>query len=445
MEALLLRQLRLAAQKASDLCRVLRISQPTLHRLLKRLERERKILQVGNARRTQYAAIRHHSALRTAKQPIYTIDKKGRAEKIATITSVYPNHFAVKPERNKKSGTPFVQAEILPSLPFYLQGLRPEGYLGRLLTARLKPVLDMPSDLRDGSEDDVLAFAAVFGSDMPGAFIVGEDALRKYLEKQDVAVEARTPEALQIAATQFETGERIGSSAGGEQPKFAAYLRVLKKGAPLHAIVKFSPEKKNSVSVRWVDLLVSEHIALEVLRSENIPVSTTHLLSTQQRIFLVVERFDRVGPKGRQNYFSFGALDDAFHGDRLFVRKAAQYFFENKLITKKDHTALLLMSLFGDRIGNTDQHFGNISFTTKGNRFQLAPAYDILPMWYAPRSQGVLPQGLHPLPTILPEYEEFKKKVQRMAIIFWQRVSESPLVSRGFLKIAKQNRERIEE
>ncbi|MBK0034479.1 HipA domain-containing protein [Erwinia sp. S43] len=42
-------------------------------------------------------------------------------------------------------------------------------------------------------------------------------------------------------------------------------------------------------------------------------------------------------------------------------------------------------------IGNTDMHHGNLSFISdRGRPYHLAPAYDILPMGFAPRAGGAI-------------------------------------------------------
>src|SRR5690606_32899200 len=43
-------------------------------------------------------------------------------------------------------------------------------------------------------------------------------------------------------------------------------------------------------------------------------------------------------------------------------------------------------------------HQGNLSFIAEqGRPYSLAPAYDMLPMWFAPRSSGALPGSLPPV------------------------------------------------
>lgn len=44
---------------------------------------------------------------------------------------------------------------------------------------------------------------------------------------------------------------------------------------------------------------------------------------------------------------------------------------------------------FGERIGNTDMHHGNLAFWLKDTLpFRLAPSYDMLPMLWAPGPLG---------------------------------------------------------
>lgn len=56
-----------------------------------------------------------------------------------------------------------------------------------------------------------------------------------------------------------------------------------------------------------------------------------------------------------------------------------------------------LLWAFGTLTGNTDMHGGNLSFMTEqGSPWALAPAYDMSPMGFAPRSGGGLPDTLSP-------------------------------------------------
>lgn len=50
---------------------------------------------------------------------------------------------------------------LYPGLPWFLQDLRPSGFLGRLLAQRYSNELGVSSDPRDWSDDDVLQFSGI--------------------------------------------------------------------------------------------------------------------------------------------------------------------------------------------------------------------------------------------------------------------------------------------
>jgi hypothetical protein len=179
-----------------------------------------------------------------------------------------------------------------------------------------------------------------------------------------------------------------GSSAGGEQPKFVAYVDT-PVGAR-HAIVKFAgPE--NEVQQRWADLLVAEHLALETLRDSEHSAASTWVVDEGGYRFLVSERFDRDGERGRRALISLTAMDAEFVGlgGGPWPEVARRLREERRIV---DDVEIQLLWAFGMMIGNTDMHFGNLSFISEhGQPYQVAPAYDVLPMAFAPRRDGTLP------------------------------------------------------
>lgn len=157
-------------------------------------------------------------------------------------------------------------------------------------------------------------------------------------------------------------------------------------------LVKFSTPDDNPVSERWRDLLLAEHLALSVLGVE------THVFDFGVQRFLEVPRFDRVGQFGRRGVFSLRALAAEFIGDAsapwpsLVRRLVADGHVHADAVTG---TARLWA--FGTLIGNTDMHAGNLSLISDhGRPYHLAPAYDMLPMGFAPRNSGAL---VNTLPT----------------------------------------------
>jgi len=101
----------------------------------------------------------------------------------------------------------------------------------------------------------VLYALTVLGWDQPGNYILGEQALRSFLEAQrngihfleDNEVETEYP----LRAIQALNYGVVGSSAAGEFSKFTA--RRLMSGKPIHVIVKFSGSEDSPQEQRWSD------------------------------------------------------------------------------------------------------------------------------------------------------------------------------------------------
>jgi HipA-like C-terminal domain len=95
--------------------------------------------------------------------------------------------------------------------------------------------------------------------------------------------------------------------------------------------------------------------------------------------------------------------------------------------------------LFGHLTGNTDMHFGNLSFLSQGERLlDLTPAYDMLPMGYAPHHGTLVSAGLQ-LPTPSPSHAQVWRGALEAARALWSSVSEDPRVSESFRAIAGSN------
>jgi hypothetical protein len=158
-------------------------------------------------------------------------------------------------------------------------------------------------------------------------------------------------------------------------------------------IVKFSEMLGSSISQRWRDLLLAEHLALTTLRQANVSAAQSAVVDFESQRFLEVERFDRVGSLGRKAVVSLAALDAEFVGAAhqpwpVVVQRLAAV----SVITPEAAAATEVLWAFGVLTGNTDMHSGNLSFVSEhGRPYQLAPAYDMTPMAFAPSSSGKLP------------------------------------------------------
>ncbi|WP_309578258.1 HipA domain-containing protein [Scandinavium hiltneri] len=88
---------------------------------------------------------------------------------------------------------------------------------------------------------------------------------------------------------------------------------------------------------------------------------------------------------------------------------------------------------FGMLIGNTDMHHGNLSFISgHGRPYRLAPAYDILPMGFAPKSGGERVNTLRPVTLSEVISGEIWQEALALAEDFFALASESRRFSANF-------------
>jgi hypothetical protein len=80
-------------------------------------------------------------------------------------------------------------------------------------------------------------------------------------------------------------------------------------------LVKFTAPDDNPVSARWRDLLLTEHLALETLRAAEIPAAVSRVVDEGPQRFLELQRFDRLGLRGRRALVSLASLDGEFVGN----------------------------------------------------------------------------------------------------------------------------------
>jgi serine/threonine protein kinase HipA of HipAB toxin-antitoxin module len=159
-----------------------------------------------------------------------------------------------------------------------------------------------------------------------------------------------------------------------------------------------------------------------------------------ERRYLEVPRFDRTPEGGRRGVVSLSALcpeADAFGLGVAWPRSAAD-LFQRGFIDEDTHRKIASLHGFGELIGNTDRHGGNLSFWLDDHLpFRLAPAYDMLPMFWAPGPQGETHvRGFQPAPP-MPGDEVLREEVRPWAREFWERVGDSEIISDAFRRMAK--------
>ena len=349
------------------------LSQPTVSRALAALGDE--VLRLGSGPSIHYV-LRDRSRS-FASTLIFRVSEEGLIRELGSLVPVRPDGFVI------------VQADgvVLHSdgLPWWMYDMRPQGYLGRAYASTHAAVLGLPANPEHWGDMDVMRALLAHGHDVIGNLLIGELARDRFIE-----MPAPLPVDREVAypalAASTSAGDVPGSSAGGEQPKFCAYSERE------HVLVKFSMPDDNPISERWRDLLLAEHLALSVLGVE------TNVFDFGGQRFLEAPRFDRVGQFGRLGVFSLRALEAEFVGDAsapwpsLVRRLVADGHVHADAIA-----GAALLWAFGTLIGNTDMHAGNLSFISgHGRPYHLAPAYDMLPMGFAPRSGGALVDTLSP-------------------------------------------------
>lgn len=375
------RRLSSGPLSARQLFESMGISQPTISRTLRVLGGE--VVRVGTAQSIQYTL---RDTMRGLEDiPIYRVDSEGRIRKQGTLVPVRPEGFVMCQEDGVNLHSD--------GLPWWLFDMRPQGYLGRAYAARHGVELGLPDRLKDWTDTHSLRALLVHGHDVVGNLLLGDIARDRFLAAHvpdPIAEEQKTKEYSRLAL-EAARGETAGSSAGGEQPKFTAY--AMTPDGPRHVIVKFSELEEGPVSERWRDLLLIEHLALDTLREAGIPAATTKISERGGQRFLEIERFDRIGDLGRRALFSLAALDAEFVGAGSGNWPTiARHLVDDGQIRREAADGANLLWAFGTLIGNSDMHSGNLSFVAEhGRPYDIAPAYDMTSMAFAPRTGGGIP------------------------------------------------------
>lgn len=427
-------QLRRGPATSAELQTRFGLSQPAVSRLLAELQRAGQAFAFGRARATQYAAPREFAGESTF--PITRVDGSGVAQAFGTLRCIAPNGYLFTDTEGR--------FELFDGLPWFIADMRPQGFVGRAFP-KLHADLHLPQRVVDWTDDQALTALALRGEDAVGDLIVGEESLRRFMQDPPAEVPSR---GIALHYERFAqhalTGAPAGSSAGGEQPKFG--LTIRSATARRHVLVKFSDQGDSPAQQRMRDLLICESLALDILAASNLGfvVPTHRLLSGQHRVFLEVERFDRT-ESGRRGVASLLAIDSHFVGRMTTWSESAVRLRDQRLISADDARRIADLEAFGRLIGNTDMHYGNLSFMRQGPpaaaSFQLAPVYDQLPMYFAPIAGEIVERRLSetvlaPSAEALPHFGQ----IVELACDFWTRAAGHAQVSRQFRAVAAANR-----
>ena len=407
------------------------VSQPTVSRALTPLIQSGQVQKVGAARSQRYVLARTVPGV-GREVVVMRVNTLGQPTPFARMVPLEGGAFWV----DEADGVRALHS----GLPWFLDDMRPQGFMGRTF-AHTHPELQLGSDPRHWSDDDVLRALTLFGDDLPGNLIMGEAAFARFHTLPARASRADSALDYPHLADQAMQGTHPGSSAGGEQPKFC----TLTAGRPV--LVKFSPAGDSAVDQRSRDLLVCEHLALHTLNVAGISAARTQIFTGAGRVFLEAERFDRTpaangsgGQNGRIGMVSLQVYDAEYVGEMDNWAATANRMAARKLLKPADARTLRLLEAYGQLIANTDRHYGNISLLIQDDDWVLSPTYDMLPMLYAPVGGELVARDFwarppQPTAATLPEWD----KAKTLAAAFWQAAADDARVSDGFRAIAADN------
>jgi DNA-binding transcriptional ArsR family regulator len=427
----LLEELALGPRSAAELMKALGVSQPTISRALRELEPHR-VLRTGSTRGARYALKRDVDSI-GSRWPLYRIDEGGTPHELGTLNAIQRDGYFVSagPERLRglfENGT-----------PYFLQDARPAGFLGRAVPAAF-PELGLPSRVIDWTDEHSLVYLTQRAPDTPGNLIVGAESLNRYLSAIHgppvISARSRATKYPEMA-TAAMAGAPPGSSAQGEHPKFTACVAEAHKRS--HVIVKFSPPRSIATGQRWADLLIAEYLAHRVLEEHGIAACQSSLLEHADRVFLECQRFDRIGADGRRGVVSLFAIDAARYGRLDNWTASAQRLADDSLISAEDAARIRFLDAFGALIANTDRHFGNVTlFDRHEDILELAPAYDMLPMLFAPQDDQIVPRRFEPVPATAAWLSVWAR-ARRCAETYWERLTQEPRLSADFRGLCSQS------
>jgi HipA-like C-terminal domain len=404
--------------RGEEIQRELGISQPVMSRLMR--EAGARVCRFGRSVATRYALPREIAGL-GRHSPVFRVEERGQPNRHGVLHFLAGGGYWL--ERESGEGQSF------PGLPPFVEDMRPQGYIGRRFPA-LYPELRLPGRIRDWSDDHQLIALAMRGEDCVGDLIIGEESLNRFLAgKPQPHTRADYPNL----ATGALAGQ-AGSSAGGEHPKFAVYSEGR------HVLVKFA-SGDGAAADRWRDLLVCEHLALDVLREAGVPVPCSEWFDLSGSRFLELDRFDRVGRQGRRGVISLYAINCHYLGDDFdnWSRASQRILGEPSLSMDAGHAdRMVWLDTFGDLIGNTDRHFGNFCFfADEAGQLALTPTpvYDMLPMIFAPADASLVERQFAPLPPTALNLHLWHE-VANHALKYWSRLCDEDRLSVGFRRIS---------
>src|SRR5476651_1255301 len=156
IESAVSERLGIGPASAAELMQSLTVSQTTVSRALRELERQQRVVRIGSTRGARYALRRPTASIGT-QWPIYRIDDAGTPQELGALCAIERNAYYVTSGPERIHG-------LFETLPYYLQDARPAGFLGRAVPAAY-PELGLPARVTDWTDEHFLVYLAQRGAD----------------------------------------------------------------------------------------------------------------------------------------------------------------------------------------------------------------------------------------------------------------------------------------
>lgn len=426
---------------AGVLTEKLGFTRPVVARLV--AEAGKQVIRIGRARATSYVAT---SPSLPNQWPLYRVKPDASLQVVGTLHALRGDKFLLVTEGVEPNLMRAVESVPghFPGIPWFLDDTRPQGFLGRAMAHRIASLVGVPQDLKSWQPRHNL-IGILHGGTNIGNLLLGEAAAQRAQSETESPTDSvhagSRPNVYMERATEALAGEQVGSSPGGEQPKFTA--TVCDNDMRYAALVKFALPGTGAAGARWADLLTCEHLALMALRNAGFAAAKSQLIRTETHTFLEVERFDRTRDQlGRRGFVSLLAVDAAFiGGGTRDWGTLADDLVDLKLISRKTADDMAKLHWFGKFIGNSDMHLGNVALElVEEGLMPLCPAYDMLPMYLAPSSTGMVRDAV-PISLSVPGRPGLQGHIDWAAAAatdFWKAVSAAD-VSSEIRQVASKN------
>ena len=110
-------------------------------------------------------------------------------------------------------------------------------------------------------------------------------------------------------------------------------------------------------------MLHLEKLALQMLEANGIASAQTEIVKTAKGTCLESQRFDRSASGAMRHIVPAAAVHDEFvEAPRVNWVRTCEALIKQQLLSSSDARTVVMSCLLGQFIGNTDMHFGSLSF-----------------------------------------------------------------------------------